>query len=127
MKARKLISTELLTSIDVLNTLNGGVSEPHMSIKQFQDHREVRVKVPGVAEENLKVEIHNNILNIFYSVNLQAASEWIEVPRVIYNNPIPYFVDSPRITATYEDNFLIVTLPFNSLAEGYHREVSIGG
>lgn len=125
MKARKLISNELLASIDVLNTLNGGITEPRITLKQFQDHREIRVKVPGVNEANLKVEIHNNTLSVFYSISLESDGTPIEVPKVVYNKPIPYFVDAARITATYEDGFLIVTLPFNEMSEGYHRKVSI--
>ena len=125
MKARKLISNELLASIDVLNTLNGGVSEAQMKLKQFQDYRKIRVKVPGVSQENLKVEIHDNMLSVFYTFHLQSDGVWIEVPKVVYNKSIPYFVDASRITASYQDGFLIVTLPFNELAEGYHRKVSI--
>ncbi len=125
MKTRKFVSSELLASIDVLNTLHGGVSESQLILKQFQDHREIHLKVPGVKEENLKVEIHNNILSVYYAFNLQSDSLRIEVPKVVYNKPIPYFVDANRISASYEDGFLIVTLPFNSLAEGYHRKVSI--
>jgi HSP20 family molecular chaperone IbpA len=125
MKTRKLISSELLASIDLLNTFNGGVSEPKMSLKQFQGHREVHVNVPGVSEENLKVKIHNNTLSVFYIVPLQSDGLPIAVPKVVYNNPIPYFVDAAQISARYEDGFLIVTLPFNGMAKGYDREISI--
>ena len=125
MKERKFVSNELLASIDVLNTLNGGVSEPQMILKQFQDHREIHLKVPGVNEENLKVEVHNNILSVFYTFHFQSDNLPIHVPKVVYNKPIPYFVDAARISASYEDGFLIVTLPYNEMAEGYHRKVSI--
>ncbi len=127
MKARKFVKNELLASIDVLNALNGGVSEPLLQLKQFQDHREIRLRVPGVNEENLKVEIHNNTLSVFYTFDFESDGMWIEVPKVVYNKPIPYFVDVKKISALYENNFLIVVLPFNSMAEGYHRKVSIGG
>ena len=125
MKKRKFASNELLASMDVLNTLNGGVSEPAMVLKQFPDHREIRLKVPGVNEENLKVEVHNNTLSVFYTFHIQSDNLPIHVPKVVYNKPIPYFVDAARISASYEDGFLIVTLPYNEMAEGYHRKVSI--
>ncbi len=125
MKARKLISNELITSIDVLNTIGGGVTEPRLSLKQFQGHREIRLKVPGVSEDNLKVEIRNGTLSVFHIVLVQSDGTPMTLPKVVYNNAIPYFVDTTRISATYEDGFLIVTLPFNSQAEGYHRNVSI--
>ncbi len=47
MKTRKFVSNELLASIDVLNSLNGGVSEPLMSLTQFQDHREIQFESAG--------------------------------------------------------------------------------
>jgi HSP20 family molecular chaperone IbpA len=125
VKTRKLVSSELLASIDVLNTLHGGVSEPLIKLKHLQDRREIRLKVPGVSKENLKVEITNNILSVFYTFHFQSDGLPIELPKVVYNKPIPYFVDANRITASSENGFLIVTLPFNSLAEGFHREVSI--
>src|SRR5437879_507829 len=111
MKPRKFLSNELLASIDVLNTLQGGVSEPQLKLKQFSDHREIRVKVPGVKEENLRAEIHNNILTVFYSFQIQSDSLLIEVPKVLYSKPIPYFVDASKIKASYENDFLTVTLP----------------
>ncbi|HLZ15396.1 MAG TPA: Hsp20/alpha crystallin family protein [Cyclobacteriaceae bacterium] len=125
MKTRKFVSPELLASIDVLNTLNGGVSESQLNLKQLKDHREIRLKVPGVSEESLKVEIHNNTLSVFYEFHLRSNGVVIEVPKVVYNRPIPYFVDANRISASYHDGFLVVTLPYNSLAEGYHRQISI--
>jgi HSP20 family molecular chaperone IbpA len=125
MKTRKLISNELLASIDVLNTVSGGMSEPQLKLTQFKDHREIRMKVAGVLEENLKVEIHNNVLSVFYTINVASAGISIQIPRVVYNKPIPYFVDPTRIAALYADGFLILTLPFNELS-GYHRKVSIG-
>jgi len=126
MKTRKLISNELLASIDVLNTVNGGASEPQLKKKQFQDHHEIRVRVAGVREENLKVEIHNNLLSVFYTMTISSDGISIQVPKVVYHKPIPYFVDAGRISASYDDGFLVVTLPFNELAQGYHRDVSIG-
>src|SRR6267154_46664 len=125
MKTRKFISNELLASIDVLNTVNGGVSEPQLKLKQFQDHREIWVKVAGVSEESLKVEIHNNLLRVFYSMNVATGGISFEIPKVVYNKPIPYFVDLAKIFASCDDEFLVVTLPFNELT-GYHREVSTG-
>lgn len=118
------MSSELLTSIDVLNTITGGASEPQMSFSQHPDHREIRVKVPGIKVENLRTEIHNNILSVFYTFHILSDNLWIEVPKIIYKKPIPYFVDPDRITASYKNALMTVTLPYNSMAQGYHRTVS---
>jgi len=115
MKAKRFASDELLTSIDVLNTLNGGVSEHQLKLRKFSDHREVWVKVPGVKEKDLKAEIHDNTLRVRYSFLLQSDDLWVEVPKVVYDGVIPDNVDIEAITASYEDDFLIVKLPFASL------------
>jgi HSP20 family molecular chaperone IbpA len=124
MKERRFVTDELLASIDVLNTLGGGLSQPQMKLKQFSNHREIRLKVPGVKEENLHVEIHNNVLSVFYTIFIQSNLELIEVPKVIYNKQIPYFVDAEKISASFKDELFTVTLPFNSMAQGYHRSVT---
>jgi hypothetical protein len=126
MKAKRFVSEDLLMSIDVLNTLNGGVSEHQLALKQFPDHREVRVKVPGLNEENLKAEINDNILSVFYNFRIQSDKLRVEVPKVVYNKAIPYFVDAAKITAGFEDDVFVVTLPFNSLEKGYYSDISAG-
>jgi hypothetical protein len=80
MKAKRFVTDELLTSIDVLNTLQGGVSEHQLKLKKFPDHREVWVKVPGMKEKDLKAEIHDNVLRVKYSFLLQSDNLWVEVP-----------------------------------------------
>lgn len=124
MKTRRFVSNELLASIDVLNTITGGASEPQMAFSQYPDHREIRVKVPGIKEENLRAEIHNNILSVLYTFQVLSDNVWIEVPKIIYKKPIPYFVDTERISASHENSVLTVTLPYNSMTQGYHRTVS---
>lgn len=116
MKAKKFVSDELLTSIDVLNTLHGGVSEHQLVLKKFPDHREVWVKVPGIKENDLKAEIQDNTLRVRYRFLLQSDNLWVEVPKVVYNKPIPSNVDVEAITASFEDDYLVVKLPFTSMA-----------
>ena len=124
MKPRRLVSDDLLRSIDVLNTLNGGISESSITLKQFPDHREIRARVPGVKEENFNSEIHNNVLMVYYTTKILSGEILIEIPKVLYNKQIPYFVDADKISASFEANRYVVKLPFNSLAHGYHRKVS---
>ena len=122
---KELISRELLNSINVLNTLNGGMSEPKLLLQQLESHREVGVSVPGVNNESLQVEIHNNILSIFYLFQMESNKNSIQIPRFVYSKVIPYFIDSENITASVEGNYLWVKLPFNKLANGDHRKITI--
>lgn len=118
---------DLITSIDVLNTVNGGVSEPRLNLAHYDDFREIRLKVPGIRPEDIHTEVHNNNLSIFYFINIQSNDKLIQLPRFVYNRNVPYYIDISKIKARLEDEELIVNLPFNRLANGYHREIKAGG
>jgi HSP20 family molecular chaperone IbpA len=116
---------DLLTSVDVLNTLHGGVSEPFLSIRENAEGREMRVRVPGVDKGSLQVEIINNQLSVFYFIPIVSSEKLVQMPQVVYNQPIPYFVEVSKIKATYNENELVVDLPFNELSNGYNRKIKI--
>ncbi len=125
-KQMKTKFNDLVTSIDVLNTLHGGVSEPFLSIREQTAGQELHVRVPGVDKEALQIEIVNNQLSVFYVIPIYSAGKQIQLPQIIYNQPIPYFVDATKIEGTYEENELVVVLPFNELSNGYNRKIKIG-
>lgn len=116
---------DLLTSVDVLNTLHGGVSEPVISHSEQSSGRVVRVRVPGIDRESLHVEIHNNELSIFYFIPIESIGKLIQMPQVVYKQAIPYFIEVTGISASYENHELIVDLPFNKLSEGYNHRLKI--
>jgi hypothetical protein len=123
----KMISNfqDLLTSVDVLNTLHGGVSEAVISHSEQASGRVVRVRVPGIDRESLHVEIHNNELSIFYFIPIESMGKTIQMPQVVYKQVIPYFIERGGIRAVYEDPELIVNLPFNKLSEGSNQRLKI--
>jgi hypothetical protein len=56
-------------------------------------------------------------------LNVASAGREIPMPYSVYNRQQPYFIDVSKIAAQVEDGELVVTLPFNQLANGYHRRV----
>ena len=116
---------DLITSIDVLNTVNGGVSEPQFDLNHYDDYREIRLKVPGIKQEDIRIEVHNNNLSIYYFINLVSGDKLVQLPKFVYNKSVPYFIDINKISARVEDDELVVNLPFNKLANGYHKEIKI--
>ncbi len=125
MKSVLNLSQELITGIDVTNTLNGGTSEPFIKLEQFPTFRQITFRVPGIDGENVKIEISNNQLMIYYFTPMLSMGKEIKFPRVLYNKSIPYFVDVNNIAATHDERSLVVRLPFNELANGYHRDITI--
>lgn len=125
MRRKGLVSDEVLQSIDINNTLNGGVSQSIVKLSQHPKYRQIELKVPGVTEENMHVKITNNLLVVYFENTVESRGETIYVPRVVYSKPIPYFVDAKNIRAQYNEAVLTVQLPYNELANGYHRDIPI--
>lgn len=115
----------LLTTVDLLNTLNGGVSEPYVSFREVASGRELRVRVPGVNREMLQVEINENNLSVYYLIPMASSGKELLLPKEVTKQVIPYFIEISGIHATYEANELVVKLPFNELTSGYNRKIPI--
>jgi HSP20 family molecular chaperone IbpA len=126
MRRKGIVTDEILQSIDITNTLNGGVSEPVVKLSQHREYRQIELKVPGMAEESMHVKINNNQLVVYFERMVESRGEAVYVPHIVYNKPIPYFVDAKKIRAQYSEGVLTVQLPFNELANGYHRDIPIG-
>ena len=116
---------DLLTTVDLLNTLNGGVSEPYVSFREQPDGREVRVRVPGVSRELLQVEINGNELSVYYHIPMETSGKKVFLPKEVTRQTLPFFIEIKGIHAAYEENELVVKLPFNELSSGYRRNVPI--
>lgn len=114
---------DLLTSVDVMNTLNGGRTEPILKLSQHQNYREIRVRIPGIDPETIEVEVNDNLVAIYYMMNIPSVGKLMKLPYSVYNRKQPYFIDVSNIQAQVEANELIVKLPFNQLANGYHKKI----
>lgn len=115
----------LLTTVDLLNTLNGGVSEPYLSYRERPDGREVRIRIPGVSKEMLQVEVNDNQLSVFYHIPMESSGKRLFLPKEVIKQTLPYFIEIPGIHAAYEENELVIQLPYNELSNGYNRKVPI--
>lgn len=126
MRQPKMISDEIIQSIDIRNTLHGGVSQPEVGLSQHADFRQIELWVPGLSDEQMHVKINNNKLLVYYDLVIESRGNTVAVPFVAYDKQIPYFIDANKITARYIDGVLTVQLPYNELANGYHRDIPIG-
>jgi HSP20 family molecular chaperone IbpA len=114
---------DLLTSVDVMNTLNGGRVEPTVRLSQLENSREIRVRIPGIDAETIDVDVNNNTVAIYYTLNIVSGEKLMKIPYTVYNRQQPYFIDVSKINAQTEKGELIVNLPFNKLANGYHKKL----
>ena len=120
----KFIST-LASTADILNSIAGGISEPQVWEEKSSNAELIYVKVPGVSMENLKVTVSNNQLAIAQIMEVPTRDMTASLPRVVLEKPMPYYVLVEGITASIEDGVLVVRLPFNEKAKGYHRKITI--
>ena len=117
---------DLVTSIDVLNTLQGGMSEPQLVHHQDEEGKSIRVQVPGIDKDLIEVDVHNNVLSIHYTIPLMSNGMSVRIPLMIYHKNIPYYIDIRKIHTVAEGNEMVVKLPFNKMAKGYHRTLKPG-
>ena len=105
--------------------MHGGVSEPFVSFREQPASREIHVRVPGIIREAMQAEINNNELFVYYLIPVSSSGKLIQLPQVVYTLKIPYFIEVNGIKATYEENELVVRLPFNERSNGYSRKIHI--
>jgi HSP20 family molecular chaperone IbpA len=116
----------LLTSVDFLNTVHGGVSEPFVSFRENENGREIQVRVPGVEKESLQVEINNNVLLVYYILPISGTGRVVPMQKSVLEVAIPASVELEGIKATYGEKDLLILLPYNRLARGYNKKLKIG-
>lgn len=116
---------KILSTVDLLNTLSGGVSEPFLSYREQAGGRELRIRVPGVRKELLNVEIRDNQLNVYYQFPMETSGKQVFLPKEVVSQTLPYFIEIPAIEASYKGNELIIILPYNELSNGYNRKLPI--
>jgi hypothetical protein len=114
---------DLLASVDIMNVLNGGRSEQQLTLNQLEDRREIRIKIPGIDAERIQVEVNNDRVSIFYMMDIESTGKTMRLPYSVYNKQQPYYIDLGRVHAAVDGRHLVVKLPFNELANGYHRKV----
>jgi len=122
------ISKEVLRKVDIMNTLNGGISKPTVHMLREKKRYLVRVRMPGVDPEKMRVEVHNNKLFLFHDISIENTFLYNETGIIPFNIGyiiIPFDANIKKIKAFYVDNELRITLPFNELADGYQKRIEI--
>ena len=123
-KDRKIVRNILKTA-DIVNTFNGGVSQPKYNYSKEEDHFLIKIKIPGVELEKLGVEIINSNLIISHPVLFEHEGSTMDVPHVVATFPMTVDIDYKNVSAFEEDGVLKVKLPFSEMAGGYRKSVDI--
>lgn len=123
MKPNYKIDQKLLSHIDAMNTVGGGMAAPQLNYQKEKEGYMLTVGVPGTSVGNLQAEVVNNFLFIYQAINTEG--ETAPNSRIIGKIPINFDIDIPNISAFFEENTLMVSLPFNNLKGGYRKKLTV--
>jgi HSP20 family protein len=95
-----------------------GAWAPPVDIFERQDHLVIRAEVPGVQKEDMDVRIENGVLTLHgeRKQDPEVKEENAHRTERIYGSfarsfSLPTTVDASKVSATYKDGVLEVTVP----------------
>lgn len=122
MKIDRALIRNLGQTAFVMNAIDGGTVMPRMSLDKKQDQYIYNLRLPGVSSEDFNVEIDSHNLFIYQLMRLDSE---MEIPYMVKRLVIPAEVNYELITAEFDGGKLKIVMPFNELANGYHRDIEI--
>ena len=121
MKVDKGISKRLAETAHIINTINGGTVYPTINKSTETDHYRLEVDIPTVKPDDIKVEVVGTDLMIYQKIEMNGYT----LPNMIGMIKISADVELEHIHAEYEDDLLIVILPFNEYSGGFQKDIDI--
>lgn len=121
MRVDKNVSKRLAETANIINTINGGSIFPTFSTKTEKDHYRLEVSAPTIEPDDLKVEVSGTDLMIYQNVHVNAYM----LPNVLGIIKISADVEVENISAEFEDDLLVVILPFSEMSGGFQKEIDI--
>lgn len=129
MKTNHNILKNFTNEIDLLNTINGGVSPVRTDVEEIENEMRIHLQAPSIQPESFEIVVHGSQLIVLSflpdSFHQEADSEHsftIPLFRRVFD--IPSFIDMERIEAVYENKTLQIHLPFKS-EDQHQRRISI--
>jgi HSP20 family protein len=117
--------------IDLLNSMNGGVSMTTVDIEQGDESIIIRVSAPSVQPEAFNIFVDFNKLIIVSELSSDNVVEVddedmdVRIPMFFRSFDIPFFVDGNLIEAVYDNGELMVILPFKETDNQLQRKINI--
>ncbi|SNS47995.1 Molecular chaperone IbpA, HSP20 family [Ekhidna lutea] len=121
MKVDKDATRRLAEAAGIVNTINGGTIFPTFNTTTEKDHYRLEVSVPTVEPDDLKVEVTGSDLMIYQNVHVNAYT----LPNVLGMIKISADVELENIHAEFEDDLLVVIMPFSEMSGGFQKEIDI--
>lgn len=120
----RMLIKNLAKTAEIVNTINGGMSQTKLRMMKNHDEWILRFKVPGVGPDNLKIEVRNNQLFVFQILSGDNTSG-IELPYLLTSLIISPKIDFEGIIAEYDGGEVYVHMPLDETNDGHEREIDI--
>lgn len=116
--------------LNLMNTINGGVTMTQVEFGQNEHGMYLNLSNPAFESDNYHVELKPNVLTIFTTLQAEPAGASEEedktvVPTFIRNFPIPNILDPQKLEATFEDGILTIFAPYKEGLNGNSRKIDI--
>ena len=86
-----------------------------------KDHYRLEVSAPTIKPNDLKVEVNGTDLMVYQNVHESAFT----LPNILGLITISADVELENISAEFEDDLLVVIMPFNEFSGGFQKEIDI--
>lgn len=121
----KNILSDFIRPIDLLNTINGGVSMTTLKLSEQEDGFVLHVSAPTVEAEAFNVFVDGTKLVLFSELpkelNEILGTQSVRIPMFHHSFDIPTFINTEQIEAVYEDGELKIFLPFKDKSKIQRR------
>ena len=121
MRVDKNASKRLAETANIVNTINGGTVFPTFKTTTEKDHYRLEVSVPTIVPDDIKVEVNGSDLMIYQNVHVNAYT----LPNMLGLIKISADVELENIHAEYEDDLLVIIMPFSELSGGFQKDIDI--
>jgi len=107
---------------------------PAMDLAETADAYVLRADLPGLAPEDVKIELENRMLTISGERKAEQRSEesgWVRVERSFgsfrRSLTVPAGIDPAAITAAFDNGVLTVTVPKPEQAKPHRVQIAVEG
>lgn len=121
MRVDKKETKRLAETANIVNSINGGTVYPTFKTITRKDHYRLEVSVPTIVPDDIKVEVNGSDLMIYHEVHVDAYT----LPNILGMIKISADVEMENIHAEFEDELLVVIMPFSELSGGFHKDIDI--
>ncbi|WP_436514384.1 Hsp20/alpha crystallin family protein [Ekhidna sp. To15] len=121
MRVEKELSKRLAETTNLINSINGGSVFPTFKTTTEKDHYRLEVSIPSIEPDDIKVEVNGSDLMVYQNVHVNSYT----LPNVLGMIKISVDVELENISAEFEDELLVVIMPFSELSGGFQKEIDI--